>query len=299
MKLDRIHRERDAVTFGALSYTKHGVAAGNWRDLYRLALALNWKQFFCGLFAAEMLINLAFATLYSLYPGCISNSHTTSFIDLFFFSIETLATVSFGIMAPANLYGHIVSGFEIMTGMTFTAVVTGLIFIRFSKPRPRLMFAAFVVIGPIDGQETLSVRIANGHRTALSETHAALTLLWRMHDERGAVLRRLIDIKLERTVLPFFPLTWNLLHRITPDSPFYGITREALQEADAKLILTIHAHDPAIAADVRATHAYIAETILLHHRYQDAVTIDETGYTTADLTKLSLVEAVEDGIASV
>ncbi len=39
-----------------------------------------------------------------------------AFTDAFFFSIETLATVGYGTMAPATLYGHVVSAIEIVRG---------------------------------------------------------------------------------------------------------------------------------------------------------------------------------------
>ena len=297
MRLDRTRRERsrherDAVTFGALRFTKQGLKTTPWRDLHRLALALSWGQFFAGLFAAEIAVNLFFATLYALQPGCIASARPGFFSDLFFFSVETMATVGYGEFTPATFYGHAVSSLEIMTGLTFTAVVTGLIFIRFSKPKPKVIFSDFAVIGDIDGQETLTIRIANGHWTALSDARATLMLLLLDRDSRGAVLRRILDVKLERTVLPFFPLTWNLIHRVTADSPFADMTQVSLRTADAKLILSIHAHDPAIASDIRAVHTYSAGTILPDHRFQDAVTIDETGHTTADLTRLSLVEPI-------
>ncbi len=86
----------------------------------------------------------------------------------------------------------------------------------------------------------------------------------------------------------------NLRHTVSPDSRFHEISAEILRKADARLILSIQAHDPAISADVRAVHTYTVATILPRHRFQDAVTIDEHGNTTADLTKLSLVQPISD-----
>jgi inward rectifier potassium channel len=289
MKRPNTHRERDAANFGSFNYTKTGGTA-LWRDLYRLALGLQWRWFFAGLFAAELTINLIFACLYSLQPGSVTNARPGAFIDRFFFSVETLATVGYGVMSPATLYAHIVSTAEILVGMTFTAVATGLIFIRFSKPRPRILFADYAVIGQSDGMPTLTIRIANGHPSALTEARAYLLFLKVMRDERGAVLRRLIDLKLERTFLPFFPLTWNLIHRIDAESPLAGLTTTDLQTMQARLVVTLSAHDPAIAADIRAAKNYAYNTIRVGHRYQDAVTTDETGHITADLSRLSFIE---------
>ncbi len=135
------------------------------------------------------------------------NARPGSFGDLYFFSIETLATVGYGEFTPANYYGHVIASVEILTGLTFTAVVTGLIFIRFSKPKPKLLFSDYAVIDHNGGEETLTIRIANGHMTALSDVRATLMLLWLERDVDGSVLRRIIDVTLERAVMPFFPLT--------------------------------------------------------------------------------------------
>ena len=62
-------------------------------------------------------------------------------LSLFYFSIETLATVGYGDMHPQTNYGHLVATVEIFTGMSFLAVMTGLIFARFSRPRARFVFA--------------------------------------------------------------------------------------------------------------------------------------------------------------
>jgi flavin-dependent dehydrogenase len=52
-------------------------------------------------------------------------------------------THSFSV-APATLYGHAVSAIEIVCGMVFTAIMTGLLFVRFSKPRPKILLTSRV-----------------------------------------------------------------------------------------------------------------------------------------------------------
>ena len=75
-----------------------------------------------GTFGAETLaglnlaINLVFATFYMLEPGSIANARPGSFSDAFFFSFETMATVGYGNMSPATLYGHGVATAEIPPG---------------------------------------------------------------------------------------------------------------------------------------------------------------------------------------
>jgi inward rectifier potassium channel len=164
---DRIKRKRrDAIMrAGTVELVKRGVPRFDFRDPYHLALEMSWKAFAAAFLCAELGINIVFTLLYLANPGCIANARPGVFSDAFFFSIETLATVGYGVMAPATLYGHIISAIEIVCGMVFTAIMTGLLFVRFSKPRPKILFADHAVITTHNNGPALVVRIANGRLT--------------------------------------------------------------------------------------------------------------------------------------
>jgi inward rectifier potassium channel len=125
------------------------------RDPYHLAVALTWPQFLATLLMLYLLVNVAFATLFWLIPGSVANARAYSFPDAFFFSIETLATVGYGEMYPVTLYGHVVASAEIVCGLAFTAILTGLTFVRFSRPRAKLVFASHPVVAMHNGKPTL------------------------------------------------------------------------------------------------------------------------------------------------
>jgi inward rectifier potassium channel len=137
------------VRLGSYEFKKKGVSRFDLRDPYRLAVALTWPQFLAVLPGLYLLVNLVFATLFWLVPGSVANARPGSFADAFFFSIETLATVGYGEMYPATLYGRVVAAMEIPCGLAFTAILTGLTFVRFSRPRAKLIFAANPVVARI------------------------------------------------------------------------------------------------------------------------------------------------------
>src|SRR5207244_5074447 len=111
--------------------------------------------------AVYIVLNLIFAMAYCVGGDSIANLKPRSFVESFFFSVQTLATVGYGHLYPQTLYGHIVTTIEIMTGMFLLAVMTGLIFVRFSRPIARVMFSNSMVVAPLNGKPTDSVLIGN------------------------------------------------------------------------------------------------------------------------------------------
>ena len=132
------------LRLGAYELRKHGAPRFDWRDPYHLAVGLSWPGFVALLGGIDLAINAVFALLYAAVPGCLSLPPGSGFAGAFFFSVETLATVGYGQVAPVTLYGHIVSTAEIFAGMAFIALGTGLTFVRFSRPRARIRWAQWV-----------------------------------------------------------------------------------------------------------------------------------------------------------
>ena len=148
----RSRRNEVSVRSGQVEIVKVNTDAWQWRDIYRWLLGLSWPQFALFVGAVYVGLNLLFAVLYSIDPNSVAGRTSTDwFLDCFFFSVQTLATVGYGHMYPQTLYGHLVSTIEIMTGIFLIAVMTGLIFVRFSRPIARVVFSRSMVIAPLPG----------------------------------------------------------------------------------------------------------------------------------------------------
>jgi inward rectifier potassium channel len=287
----RHRKRRDAIMrAGTVELVKRGVARFDFRDPYHFALEMSWKQFAVAFLCAELGINIVFALLYLANPGCIANARPGVFSDAFFFSIETLATVGYGVMAPATLYGHVISAIEIVCGMVFTAIMTGLLFVRFSKPRPKILFADQAVVTTHNNGQALVVRIANGRLTLLTNAMVRLGVVLLEVSDEGRPIRRLHDLPLANANLSLFPLTWEVMHQIDENSPLAGYGAEQLKADDARLFLTIEARDHALGAAIHDLHIYTASEVLFGMHYAEAITLDEQLRPVADLTRLSLVE---------
>src|SRR5213075_3357102 len=160
-----------SIRAGQVEFVKVGTDAWRWRDVYRWLLGLSWPQFATFVASLYLGLNFLFAALYSFQQNSIAGSTGGHwFFDCFFFSVQTLATVGYGHMYPQTLYGHVVSMIEIMSGIFLLAVVTGLIFVRFSRPVARIAFSRCLVIGPFNGQPTLMVRFGNQHQHSIVDT---------------------------------------------------------------------------------------------------------------------------------
>jgi inward rectifier potassium channel len=279
-----------ALGVGELELSKIGVARYDLTDPYHTALTVPWAWFLAGVAGLYGLINIVFAIAYFLRPGSIVNAHPGSLLDPFFFSIETFATVGYGEMYPANAYSHWVAGVEIIVGMTFTAIVTGLIFVRFSKPRARILYADQAVVTRHNGKPTLMVRFGNGRMNVLSDASVRLSALVRQVSEEGTLFRRAVDLPLINSRFAIFALTLTIVHEIDEASPLFGLTEAQMIADDVRLFLTVEAHDPALAATVKDLQTYRADKIAFGMRYADAIRSDEAGRSQADLRRISLLE---------
>jgi inward rectifier potassium channel len=267
-----------------------GASRFDLRDPYHLAVSLSWPVFVTVLLGGWLVINLFFALLYVLSPGDIVNAQAGSFRDAFFFSIETLATVGYGVMAPSSLYGHIISAMEIVCGTAFTAIVTGLLFVRFSRPKAKILYADDAVVTSHNGRHTLMIRCSNARVTMMTAANARLFVLLGERTDEGVFFRRIYDLPLAQSHLPLFVMPWTLMHVIDDESPLRGINAETIGQLDIRLFLTLEARDQALATTVYDFKAYVASHICFGMRYANAVTADGAGQTTADLSRISLLE---------
>jgi inward rectifier potassium channel len=289
--MERDPHERAArVRLGSYEFKKKGVSRFDMRDPYHLAVALTWPQFLATLLAIYLLVNVVFATLFWLIPGSVANARPHNFGDVFFFSIETLATVGYGEMYPTTLYGHVIAATEIVCGLGFTAIVTGLTFVRFSRPRAKLVFASNPVVAMHNGKPTLMLRVGNGRLAVLLDAVAKLNVILSATSSEGKRFRRAQELRLERTHLPAFPLTWTLMHVLDEQSPLHGYDTARAIAARAQLFVTLEARDPTLAALVHDIRNYASEDIRFGMRYADAVIMAEDGTPVADLTKIGALE---------
>jgi inward rectifier potassium channel len=286
-KVTKRRHNRVSVQAGQVEFVKVNIGAWQPRDVYQWLLALRWPQFAALVAAVYIMLNLLFATLYSLDRASIAGSTGGSwFFDCFFFSIQTLATVGYGHMYPQTLYGHVISTIEIMSGIFLLAVVTGLIFVRFSRPVARIAFSRSLVISPLNGEPTLMVRVGNQHQHSIVDTQFRVMF---MRDEplvEGGDFRYFYTLKLHFDKLILFPAALTLRHVIDKSSPLYGATPESLEITRAVFAVSVSGIDPVIAAPVQAQQDYTWRDVRFGKRFVDIYTQSGRGQLTVDYGRL-------------
>lgn len=245
-----------------------------WQDFYHLCLTASWTKFYASAALSFMAINIVFALLYSLEPSGISNLAPHDFWGYFFFSVETLATVGYGDMHPQSMYSHCVATVEIFLGMTGVAVLTGLVFARFSKPKPRILFSNRLIVSTFNGEPTLMLRAANARQNQIANATAKMHVLIQEVTQEGNKIRRIYDLELVRNDQPMFFLTWTLMHAITPSSPLYGLSSADMKAKSLIFLLRIVGFDESIAQEIHARQSYAYSDIVYDHQFEDVTYTD-------------------------
>jgi inward rectifier potassium channel len=197
--LSRMRKDPASVSVrsGQIEFLKINAVRWDWRDIYHWLLTLTWSRFIGVLLALYLTINTGFALLYEFGDHCIAELPPHSFSGAFFFSAETLATVGYGHTYPATFYGHCVATAEIMLGMFGLAVVTGVVFVRFSRPVARVVFSRTLVISSFDGEPTLMLRVANLRHQAMAQAEFRMTVIRDERVKEGDVMRRFYPLRLQ------------------------------------------------------------------------------------------------------
>ncbi len=261
-----------------------------YRDLYHRLLTLSWWQFMLLSAVVYVAANAIFAGLFLLQPGSIVNAAPGSFLDAFFFSVETFATVGYGVMAPATVYGNAVMTVETLVGLMTVALTTGVLFARVSRPTARVLFAKVAVVNVYNGQPALMLRMGNARRSQIIQAEVTLTVLRSEITAEGQFMRRFYDLPLARTRTPVFAMTYTAIHFIDEASPFYGIDANDLITYEIELLVTVNGLDETMGQPVHARASYLPEEIVFGHRYADMFGVTEDGRRAIDYNRFHITE---------
>lgn len=216
--------------------------------------------------------NLLFASLYWLGgPDALSGAASGAvarFEDCFFFSVQTLSTIGYGRLVPNTHVANALVAIEALIGLLGFAILSGLLFARFTRPTAKIAFSDKALIAPYKSGWALMFRLVNLRNHDMTEVNAVVSFAqWEMRD--GQRRRRFDQLALERSAIVFMPLHWVLVHPIDATSPLRGHTRESLAQASPEVVCLTSGHDETFGQTVHAKMSYDSSDIAWGARFRD------------------------------
>ncbi|HEY8559431.1 MAG TPA: ion channel [Pyrinomonadaceae bacterium] len=283
---------------GSFNVIRRGLRSTSFLNLYHYLLTMRWSRFLMLVLLLYFLSNVVFGGLYALL-GDASLVDTSElplqniFLRGFFFSVQTFATIGYGTIHPVGLLPNLLVTVESYYSLLANALITGLVFARFSRPEAKIIFSENAIIAPYRGVSGLMFRLVNNRNNQLIELKAQV-LYARFVEENGNFVRRFDLLKLERERVSFFPLSWTIVHPIDEASPLYGCTENDLLENDAEILVLISALDETFAQSVHMRTSYKINELKFGYKFSNMYNQTAANEPiTIDVRKLSKIEKVE------
>jgi inward rectifier potassium channel len=265
---------------GSFNVQRRGLAFWQTFSPYHFMLTIHWWQFFLVVAVWYLTANALFAMGYLACGPNALGSETAgmehhTFLRAFFFSVQTLSTIGYGHVVPIGLPANVLVTAEALVGLLGFAIITGLLFSRFSRPSAKLLFSRHALIAPYRDMTALEFRVANARRNEVIEVSAKV-LFTRFEMVDGVRTRRYYPLGLERERVTFLPLTWTVVHPIDEDSPLREETLDSLRQQQAEFLVLLSGFDETVSATVQQRTSYSPDELLWGARFANAFLILST-----------------------
>lgn len=289
-------RARLILPDGTFNVTRKGQSFSAWLNLYHRMITMSVYEFVLVIAVAYFIVNLVFAVIYYLIGVEHLNGieEQTKFISkfwgAFFFSSQTLTTVGYGHISPLGSLTNAVAAVEALVGLMMFALITGLVYGRFSTPSPKVLFSGNILVSPYLDINGLMFRLINERNSQLINVEVNVMMSRNEKDEEGKLTRKYYNLALERDMIQFFSTSWTVVHPITPESPFYNETSESLKASDTEILIAVEGMNDAYADPVHVRTSYLYNEFLWGKKFVPVLSEKGTGYV-LDLNKIN--ECVE------
>src|SRR3989338_7652055 len=170
------------------------------RDFYKFLIDLNWWKFLLLSFGIYLFINALFAVVYLLVGidqlAGIDPQHS-DFLNAFFFSVQTLTTIGYGHIAPSGLAANLVAVVESFIGLLSIALITGLLYGRFSKPSSKIAFTKYIMLTPHKNGQAVMFKMVNQRNSTLLNASVKLMLIMDQGVEKNQTAKEYYRLNLQ------------------------------------------------------------------------------------------------------
>jgi inward rectifier potassium channel len=296
-ELARSSRQRLLNPDGSFNVIREGLHPFESLSLYHWLLTISWPKFIGFIAVVYVVVNTLFAFAFLLCgPDALQSSAGNfagqPFYRAFFFSVDSFATIGYGNIIPVGVPANVLVTIEALLNILGIALVTGVIFTRFSRPSPKIIYSRNAIVAPYRDMNGLEFRIANARSNQLIEVQVQV-ILTKIEQSGSSTVRKFYDLNLERHRVVFFALSWTIVHPIDPTSPMWGLAPKDLLEADAELLILLTGTDETVSQTVHSRSSYKADEIIWGAKFANMFLRNATdGIVGMDLSRIHEIETV-------
>lgn len=295
-KLSERSRVRLVNHDGTFNVRRNDLSPFHPYNAYHTLLSLSIPRLLGLTAAGYLVVNIVFAALYWLAgPDALLGTAASPlgrFEDCLFFSVQTLATIGYGRLVPNSRAANLLVAIEALVGLLGFAILSALLFARFTRPTAKIEFSRNAIIAPYGTGWALMFRLVNLRNHHLTDVHAVVSFARWAIDVHGERHRRFDLLTLERPSIIFMPLHWVIVHPIAEQSPLRGFSPETLAASDPEVVCLISGDDETFAQVVHAKTSYDKNDIVWGARFRDMYLAD-IDHVAIDLKRLHDIERVE------
>lgn len=257
---------------GSYNVIKRGLPFYERISFFYFMLTMPAWEFAFALTGFFFVMNVLFTVIYLTmgakeFTGVIDGSFIHHAAELFFFSTQTFTTVGYGRINPVGYFAGAVSSVEALTGLSSFALITGILYGRFSRPRAFLRFSKHALIAPYQDKTALMFRLVSYKENHnLTNVDVTVTLGLTETDENAQF--RFFQLPLERSRIDSLPMNWTIVHPIDEDSPLNGFTEEDLKATDSEVYVLVRGFDDIFSNTVLQRTSYRFDEIVFNAKYE-------------------------------
>lgn len=279
---------------GSYNIRRIGALSGV-RDFYKFLIDLPWWKFIFLSFGVYLSINALFAALYVLVGidqlKGIDPQHS-DFLNAFFFSVQTLTTIGYGHISPSGLVANLIAVVESFTGLLSIALITGLLYGRFSKPSSKITFTKHIILTPYKDGQAVMFKMVNQRNSTLLNASVKLVLIMDQGTGAHETSKDYFRLNLQIDSVHFFPLTWTIVHEIDEESPLFGMDINAIRARNCEVLALVEAFDETHHQTVIERRSYAEEQWISNVRFARNYKTTDEGSLELYIRELDNLEAL-------
>jgi inward rectifier potassium channel len=173
----------------------------------------------------------------------------------------------------------------------FFAIVAGLSYGRFIRPKAHISFSEKALIAPYKNGVGLMFRMVpykSMHQLTDAKVSLNISLLLPEEGDEGY---KFYQLKVERSRIEMFNMNWTVVHPLDEESPLYHFTKQDLEVSDFELMVQVSGFDPIYSNQVLQRTSYTYNELVWGAKFSSMYQQSKDGKTTIlQLDRLSRYE---------